>query len=692
MTPRKKLNEYTDVEKPFLDELAKLGWTVIDGEETGTKFYPEKSLRKSFSEVVIEQELNAALMDINPWLEADQLAEVKRAVLNPEGKSLEEKNAAIQQVLREQTSVSENRQTSQKSPNVHFIDFENWENNRFLAISQYQLKVPGQVKHIIPDIVLFINGMPIVVVECKSPKISNPMSDAVTQMEKYRNAGDAGDGVEQLFWSNQFLIATHGNKAIYSSITGKQEHFIEWKDSYPDAVTDFESQKLQNILIHGMLRPETLTKLIESFVFWHEFDGKQVKIVPRYQQFRAVDKILNRLKSGETPDERGGVVWHTQGSGKSLTMMMVVRSMYRDKDLQDYKIVFLTDRKDLDKQLAETAGAIGYTIKKARNVAQFQNHLKSTASDIVFGMIQKFQEREIRGDFPVLNSSEKILLMVDEAHRSQYSMLGANLRRGLPKAVHLAFTGTPIDKTETTFGDYIDKYSMRQAVEDGVTLDIVYEGRTHNSSISDKPAMDEKFEDVFQGVDEEKKNEILGRYTVRAYLDADEVIREKAYDMIEHYVADVLPNGFKAQVVANSRRAAVIYKKHLDEAIEAKLEVETDEKVLSRLAKLYVGVVISGDEQKDDEELKKHIDENDHDILINSFKHGFNATDEDGNDGNVGILVVKSMLLTGFDAPVEQVMYLDTVIREHNLLQAIARVNRTHTNKNVGFLVDYVGS
>ena len=688
---RQKITEYTDVEKPFLDELALLGWTVIDGEVAGTKFYPENSLRENFQQVVIEQELEEALLRINPWLEPDQLEEVKRQVVHPEGKSLQEKNDFLHQIWRESSSVSENRQTGEKSPNVKLIDFANPEKNSFLAISQYQLKVPGQQKHIIPDIVLFINGMPVVVVECKSPKISNPMSEAITQMERYRNADGEKNGVEALFWSNQFLIATHGNKAIYSSITGKQDHFIEWKDSYPEAITDFKSIKRQNILIHGMLRKENLLGLIESFIFWHEFDNRKVKIVPRYQQFRAVDKIIKRLDSDTKPEDKHGIVWHTQGSGKSLTMMMTVRAMYRSDSLKDYKIVFLTDRRDLDKQLAETARAIGYKIYKSRSVSQFQTHLKRDSSDIVFGMIQKFQEHDLEGEFPILNDSKKILLLIDEAHRGQYSMLGANLRNALPNAVHIAFTGTPIEKTETTFGGYIDKYSMRQAVEDGVTLDIIYEGRTHNSSITDKEGMDQKFEDVFTGADEQQKQDILGRYTTRAYLEADEVIKDKAYDMIEHYVADVLPNGFKAQVVANSRKAAVLYKKHLDEAINEKLTSVKDPVVQKRLAKLAVGVIISGDEKKDTEELRKHTNESDHDELIESFKLGFEATGEGGSNGNVGILVVRSMLLTGFDAPIEQVMYLDTVIREHNLLQAIARVNRTYHNKNAGFLVDYVG-
>ncbi|MDY0028048.1 MAG: hypothetical protein RBR58_03475, partial [Candidatus Humimicrobiaceae bacterium] len=286
------------------------------------------------------------------------------------------------------------------------------------------------------------------------------------------------------------------------------------------------------------------------------------------------------------------------------------------------------------------------------------------------------------------------LIMIDEAHRTQYKLLGANLRKALPNAAKIAYTGTPIERTEMTFGDYIDKYSIRQAVDDGVTVEIVYEGRIHSAELSDVEAANAKFEDVFSMVDAGEKAKIMGRYTWRAYLEDKDVIKDKAKDMIEHYVTHVFPNGFKAQVVTVSRLAAIRYKKALENTLKEKVEIlkRSDENKLdiNQLEKLKVGVVISG-LPNDSPEYYEYTNTNKHEKIIKSFKLPFDKADDNGISGDVGILVVQSMLITGFDAPIEQVMYLDNVIKEHNLLQAIARVNRVYKNKYYGFVVDYVG-
>ncbi len=222
-----------------------------------------------------------------------------------------------------------------------------------------------------------------------------------------------------------------------------------------------------------------------------------VKIVARYQQFRAVKKIIKRLEEGKTPEERGGIVWHTQGSGKSMTMMFTVREMYHHPEFRNFKIVFITDRKNLEKQLRETSKSVGFTVHLVGSVKELQELLKTDTPDLVMGMIHKFQERELEVEFPELNKSPNILIMIDEAHRTQYKLLGANLKKALPNAIRIAYTGTPIAKTEMTFGEYIDKYSIKRAVEDGVTVEIVYEGRVHSAELSDEEAANTKFEDVF---------------------------------------------------------------------------------------------------------------------------------------------------------------------------------------------------
>ena len=320
--------------------------------------------------------------------------------------------------------------------------------------------------------------------------------------------------------------------------------------------------------------------------------------------------------------------------------------------------------------------------------------LQTDTSDLVMAMIHKFREADLEETFPELNTSPHILVMTDEAHRSQYKMLAANLDRAIPNAAKIGYTGTPIDKTERVFGDYIDKYTMRQSIDDGVTLEIVYEGRTHNAEVPDKEGMDFAFADVFSDYNIQERLEILGYGSRDAYLEAESTIQAKAKDMIDHYLTHVFPNGYKAQVVATSREAAVRYKPHLDAEIAEKItELERSNPNgldIDQLKKLQTDVIISGG-HNDLPHLREYSDKIRHRRSIKSFKMPFGGEDE-GITGDMGILVVNNMLITGFDAPVEQVMYLDKVIIAHNLLQAIARVNRVGgESKEKGFVVDYVG-
>lgn len=707
-----KLDEEHYVENPFLAQLQRLGWKIyrqnkdnpedikeiISFNSSFEPVYGESiKFRESFREVILEDVLKSSIKKINPWIEEDQINEVVRRITIPQANSLLEVNREIHDLLLENTSVSENRKTKEKSPTVRYIDFKNPQNNSFIAISQFKVNIPGTEKHIIPDIVLFVNGLPLVVVECKSPASADPIGEAIIQLKRYSNRREVKEGNEKLFWYNLFSIATSNQTAKYGTITAEYEHFVEWKDPYPYKLSDIDPEKnitSQQVLIQGMLNKENLLDLLHTFtIFKEEPKAGVIKVVARYQQFRAVKKIVKKLNEGKTPEERGGIIWHTQGSGKSLTMMFTVREVYHNPKLVNFKIVFITDRKDLERQLNETSKSVGFTVHLANSVQKLKELLKTDTPDLVMGMIHKFQERELKTEFPVLNTSPNILIMIDEAHRTEYKLLGANLRKALPNAVKIAFTGTPIEKTEMTFGDYIDKYSIRQAVEDGVTVEIIYEGRVHTAELVDEQAANAKFEDVFSVLDADEKAKIMGRYTWLAYLEDEDVIKDKAKDMIEHYVTHVFPNGFKAQVVTASRLAAIRYKKALEDALKEKIkevENELQETDLNILKRLKVAVVISGS-PNDPPEYNPYTDTNEHERIIKSFKLPFDKTDENGVSGDIGILVVQSMLITGFDAPIEQVMYLDNVIKEHNLLQAIARVNRVYKNKSCGFVVDYVG-
>lgn len=707
-----KLDEYSHVEKPFLEQLAGLGWEVL---ELQLQQQPEQSFRTSFSEVVLRPKLREALLKINPFLTETQIDEVERKITTFQKSSLLENNQQVLHYLLENTTVSQNEQTGELSPTVRFIDFENLENNSFTAISQFKVVVTGTDHHIIPDMVLFVNGLPLVVVEAKSSKVKEPIPEAIDQLMRYsEQRGDTGEGNKELFYYNQILVTTCRTEAKFGTITTNiEKHFYRWTDPYPKTLNDLthgqSSPNDQQRLVAGMLDKRNLLDIIRTFtVFKVDDKGKKIKVVGRYQQFRAVKIATQRLIEGRNPLERGGIIWHTQGSGKSLTMMFMVREMKLRPELMSWKIIFVTDRTQLEEQLSETGQSIGFTIKSANfinpknpaNGQSLKELLSNDNSDLVMAMIHKFQENgDLNGleIFPELNKDSNILVMTDEAHRSQYSLLAANLDRALPNATSIGFTGTPTAKTENKYKDYIDKYTMRQAIDDGVTLEIVYEGFTHNAEVEDKEGMDEKFADMFSDYQLTERLQILGYGSRDAYLDSMSTITDKAESMVNHYVEHIFSGGFKAQVVANSRIAAVRYKAALDEALKNKIaELLVDNPMLVNmeiLKTLETAVVISGN-HNDELQIKAYTNADYHKKSIKRFKLPFGKTDEEDKslNGNVGIIIVNNMLLTGFDAPVEQVLYLDRVIVAHNLLQTIARVNRVGPEgKDKGFVVDYVG-
>jgi len=697
--PHIKLNERKHVEKTLLDQLEGLKWEVID---LDIQQQPGDTFRENFGEVVMLPVLRDRLKIINDWMEDDQVEEViKQLTASFPGTGLLENNQYVFNLLLENSSVSENRRTGEKSPTVRFIDFNHRDNNRFIAICQFKVRILGTEHHIIPDIVLFLNGLPVVVIECKSPKVKEPIPEAIDQLLRYsEQRGVKGEGSAPLFYFNQFVVTTCRQQAKFGTISTRNENlFFRWADPYPLSLDDLEhgtsSPNDQQRLVAGMLDRDNLLDIIRTFTLFSTNDkGEMIKIVGRYQQFRAVNQAVKRLLNGQSPRERSGIIWHTQGSGKSLTMMFMVREMYRHASLSKWKVVFVTDRTQLEQQLSETSRSIGFSVNVAGSIKKLKELLRTDSSDLVMAMIHKFREADLSEMFPELNASPYILVMTDEAHRSQYAMLGANLDKGIPNASRIGYTGTPIDKTERVFGDYIDKYTMRQSIEDGVTLEIVYEGRTHNAEVPDQEGMDTAFQDVFSDYNLQQRLQILGYGSRDAYLEAKPTIQAKARDMVTHYLTHVFPNGYKAQVVATSREAAVRYKKHIDAALNDSIaslkKTNPNNLDLVRLKNLQTDAIISGS-HNDLPHLKLHTDVSKHKRSIKSFKLPFDGEDE-GVTGDMGIVIVRDMLLTGFDAPIEQVMYLDKVIIAHNLLQAIARVNRVGgESKEKGFVVDYVG-
>lgn len=665
-------DELDKVEISALLQLQKQGWTYLEGTKLAPDFCDE---RTTFKDVVLEQRLSDSIKSINPWLNDENLRKVVRDLTKTQYTNLIEANQSIWTTLNECISVTQDLGKGNKGQTVKIIDFENIDANDFLCVNQF--KISGLNQSIIPDIILFVNGLPLAVIECKSPYITNPMSSGIDQLMRYANLRNPAhdEGAEKLFHYNQMMISTHRDKATLGTITSRMEHYLEWKDPYPLTVEEVSADaNSQQIMIAGLFDRKNFLDIIQNFTVFEPVDGRVIKKIARYQQFRAVHKTIERIKTGATRKDKSGVIWHTQGSGKSLTMVFLTLKMRRDEELRNYKLVFLTDRTQLDGQLTKTfSNAQNETVYNATSVKALKDLLAKDSSDIITAMVQKFQENAEDFDFPMLNDSDKIIVLADEAHRTQYGSLGAAINTALPNAPKIAFTGTPLIKSQKTnneFGTYIDTYTIEEAVKDGATVQILYEGREAQTRVTGD-SLDSLFDEYFADKSDDEKTEIKKKYgNTQAILEAPQRIRRVCIDILKHYREHIQPNGFKAMIVTSSRNAAVIYKEQLD-ALEGP----------------EAAVIISGD-HNDPKRYWDYTDGTKQKKQIDDFKKPLEIGK---GQSNLSFLIVKDMLLTGFDAPVAQVMYLDRKLSDHNLLQAIARVNRTGKGKNRGFIVDYYG-
>ena len=741
-------SEYERVELPLVRQLVSLGWQHI---EPARGDLPSATGRESFREVLLLDRLRSALRRINrddmgrEWLVESRINQAISQLTRPQATSLLEVNEELTDLLLGGATVDGvDGWDGGRARTVHFIDWnpERLDRNEFLVVNQFRVDPPGTAPPIWPDAVLFVNGIPLVVVEAKSPTAPDPIGAAVEQLRRYANQRGAteSEGSERLFGTNQFTVATCFEVAKAGTFTSMPEHYAEWKTTIPVpeeevagalGVPELSSQQR---LVAGMLHPARLLDLVRHFTLFMQPEDRKVKVVARYQQYRAVHKTIERLSTGPTrladgeQDRRGGIIWHTQGSGKSLTMVFLIRVMRSHPLLRRFKVVAVTDRKDLQGQLSKTAALTGESVLTARTVARAKELMAAPGSGLVFVMIQKYRNPEAkkRDDFALknigkLDESTDILVVVDEAHRSQSSTLHAVLQHALPNAARVGFTGTPIimgdkTKTHTIFGEYLDRYDILQSEADGSTVPILYEGRTTRGGIHDADDIDE-FIDLY-GLTPEQTEQLKARYATKRHVaEAEQLIAAKAANMLRHYVDVVLPNRFKAQVVATSRLAAVRYRDaflaardalvtemdgldpiwRTEDALERVDRLPAKKAMLVRawrhrdlIAQLDFVPIISGS-QNDTDYLSKW--SSGYDQVIEDFKKKkLPAADVPADQTSpVAMLIVNSMLLTGFDAPREQVLYLDKAIREADLLQAIARVNRTATGKAVGYVVDYYG-
>lgn len=739
--------EWELVERPLLRHLASLGWKTLVWSERQPS---DNVSRSSDRDVLLEQQLRSALVAINlgptgePWLDETR---IKSAVAElgsmPAGVKLLEANRLSTDLLLGGTTVAGlEGWDGGRDQTIDYIDWDVRSNNDFLAVSQFPVATPGKAPNIRPDVTLFVNGIPLVVIEAKPPGKGSGITDAIDQLRRYANqrGTEVTEGAEQLFWTNQFTVVTSRDRAEAATFTALPEHYMAWKDPFPATIDEVtaslrkpvDAVTQQELLTAGMLFPKRLLDIVRHFtLFKYDGSGRTVKIVTRYQQYRGVHKAIRRLMAGDTKtidgseDRRGGIIWHTQGSGKSLTMTFLIRAMRSLPALRRFKIVLVTDRTHLEGQLRDTAALVGETVKVARNGAEARRLLSQPGPGVVMVMIQKARDsrdRRAKGldgseTFPTLNESESILVMVDEAHRSHGSILHASLMKAVPNAARIGFTGTPIimgkrKKTREIFGGYLDRYTLTESEADGSTVPILYEGRTADAAVKGASKMDDLFYRWFFDLTDDQRQTLQRKYATTAkVLEAPELIAAKAKDILRHYIGTVMPDGFKGMIVATSREACLRYYQALNTARD-ELLAELDQyrsratkssgglrdpdESFMRAAVSQVDLIrdlkfapVISEGHNDPPHYTPWTDKSQQKVRIDRFQLPLGPGGE--RHDPLALLIVKSMLLTGFDAPQAQALYLDRLIQEAELLQAVARVNRTVPKKFHGLVVDYYG-
>jgi type I restriction enzyme R subunit len=620
-------------------------------------------------------------------------------------------NEAIYDLITLGTALEQTVEGDSKSFNLNYIDWCNWERNAFHVTAEFSVARSRSTEAARPDIVLFVNGIPLAVIECKSPNVG--VEQAISQ--SIRNQND--DYIPKLFVYAQLVMGINKNAAQYATAGTPAKFWGIWKelrDKESDVVgrvntalaTDkkellfsgefavarsffdaheTEGERLiteQDKVLYSLCRPERLLELAFKFTV---FDGG-IKKIARYQQFFVIKSTLERIKQLDSEGRRrGGIIWHTQGSGKSLTMVMLGRNLALDPCVTNPRIVLVTDRDDLDKQLGNTFAACGLDPNRATSGKHLMELVADHKASIVTTLIHKFDKalnlKKYQDDSP------DIFMLIDESHRTNFGNFSARMRQMFPNACYIGFTGTPLLKKEKNnfqkFGGLIEPhYSINQAVEDKAVVPLLYEGR-YVEMEQNKVAIDLWFERHTQGLTKEQKADLKRKYAKASMLNkADQVVYMRAFDISEHFRANWQGTGFKAQLVAPSKAVALKYQEHLETIGFVSSEVvisapdsregydETDDEPTDEVVKFWLKMM---KRYGNEDEYTKQI--------INQFKFGSEPE----------ILIVVSKLLTGFDAPRNRIIYICKELREHTLLQAIARVNRLSEDKDEGFVVDYVG-
>jgi type I restriction enzyme, R subunit len=660
---------------------------------------------REYTEVILQDRLKKAVDAINEDIPSDAREEAVKKVMRTFSVSLMDNNKAFHRMLSEGVDVKFNvGEGKSRTDKVWLIDYANPESNEFLAVNQFTVIENHNNKR--PDIVLFINGLPLVVVELKNPVDENAdVKAAFNQLQTYKQL------IPSLFNYSAFLIASDGWFAKVGTITSDYARFMEWKTSDGETIVDAKIEPELEPMIKGLLNKKTLLDVIRHFIVFEESKEKTLKKIAAYHQYYAVNKAIESTVRataqvapmvGENPenygfpsvrdqspgDKRAGVIWHTQGSGKSLSMVFYAGKLVLTEAMNNPTIMVLTDRNDLDQQLFETFAScqqlIRQTPQQAGNREDLKKLLSVSSGGVVFTTIQKFLPEEAGAQYPLLSDRKNIVVIADEAHRSQYDFIDGfarHMRDALPNASFIGFTGTPIEKedknTQAVFGNYIDVYDIQQAVEDGATVRIFYESRLARIELSDEEhkVLDEKVEEVTEGDELSEQQIRFARWTSKeAVVGSEQRLKQVAADMVNHFEQRLSAAEGKAMFVCMSRRICVALHNEIIKLRPHWYDSADD--------KGAIKVIMTGS-ASDPLDWQEHIRNKPRRIKIGDRL-------KDPKDP-LKMIIVRDMLLTGYDAPCLHTLYVDKPMNGHNLMQAIARVNRVFGDKEGGLVVDYIG-
>ncbi len=688
-----------EIEEIALSYLQGLGYAY----QLGTVISPDgEHPERQYNEVVLVTRLRDAIDKLNPNISQDAKEDALKKVLRTESPNALINNENFHRYLTDGVDVEMRTESGIRGEKIYIVDFENPENNEFLAVNQFTVVEGNQNKR--PDIILFVNGLPLVVIELKNAVDENAnLKSAFNQLQTYKQA------IPSLFTYNSLLIISDGWDARCGTITSDYGRFMTWKTKDGQTTADHLQPQME-VMFHGMLNKHTLLDLIRQFIVFEKSDSKTLKKVAAYHQYYAVNKAVESTvtASGRHGDRRGGVIWHTQGSGKSLSMVFFSGKLIIEPRMENPTLVILTDRNDLDEQLHETFTNCQQLLRqepqKAESRKELRQLLKVASGGIVFTTIQKFMpmptdivqpENEnvvnepsveyIGADIQALSERKNIVVIADEAHRSQYDFIDGfakHLRDALPNATFIGFTGTPIEttdkNTQAVFGNYVDIYDIQQAVNDKATVPIFYESRLAKVHFNEdeKVSLDEQFEELTEGEELSNRQQMRAKWTrLEAIVGNPNRLQKIAEDLVYHFEQRNAVLDGKAMIVCMSRRICV-------ELYEAIIKIrplwhsDDDDKGT-------IKVIMTGS-SSDALNMQAH-------IRNKPRRKAIGDRLKNPNDP-LKLVIVRDMWLTGFDAPCLHTLYVDKPMRGHNLMQAIARVNRVFTEgKEGGLVVDYLG-